>query len=163
MDSRAILKYAVLACLAGGLALLLLRGRSGEYVPMKYFYDLSEETLYEVPRDSFAPHAGIGGAGGDGVEAIVIGCPEQCTNPDEPRIAYLKTHTEEYKQKRDESERTGQDIPGLTRPYISANTLVKLPDEDEWHTASSPEGQAIVSGWKTRCSHGKWTRPLFPE
>jgi hypothetical protein len=164
MDWREAIKYAIIGIALAVVAFMFFGGGSGSTVPQAYFYDLSEEKLYSVPRDTFPPHRGIGGESGDGVEAIVFSCPQQlCTDPDEPRIAYLKSHTPEYKQKREEAEAKGEDIPGLTRDYISDNTLIRLPEGEQWHKASSSEGGDIVSGWKVRCSHGKWVEAVFPN
>ncbi len=163
MEWRSMLKYVLLALVVLVVAVYVLRGRPGEYVPQKYFYDLSEQRLYAVPRDAFPPGEGIGGEIGDGVEAIVIGCPESCASPDDSRIAYLKSHTPEYKAKREEAEAKGEDIPGLTRAYIAENTLIRLVDDTTWHPGNTRRGAEIVSGWKVRCSHGAWVEPLFPQ
>lgn len=79
------------------------------------------------------------------------------------RIAYLKTHTSEYKAK-DVQSKTGNGlIEGLTREYISKNTLVRRVDESDWHVADSKEGIAIGSGWRKRCpTHGQDELVLRP-
>jgi hypothetical protein len=158
-DASKIGLVVVIVVIAGAVWALTGGGRSEE--PMVYFYDLSEKTLFEAPRDSFAPIEGIGGEPGDGVEAVVVRCPE--CGGDQKRIAYLKTHTPEYKQKRNEARQADEPIPGLTRQWIAENTLVRLVDEDEWHVATSPDGGKIVTGWKRRCAeHGKWEKPCWP-
>lgn len=126
-----------------------------------YFYDLSEKRLYPVSRDLFAPQAGIGGESGDGVEAIVVGCAQCGSSGD--RIALLRTHTPEFKQKDEEGRRTGQGIPGITREYTSANTLVRLTDGSEWFKTSTKDGSKIVAGTKRRCAtHGQWEEIRMP-
>jgi hypothetical protein len=126
-----------------------------------YFYDLSEKKLYPVPRDSFAPEKGIGGESGDGVEAIVVRCP-QCGAAGQ-RIAFLRTHTPEFKQRDEEGRRSGLGIPDITREYTSANTLVRPVDGTEWQKTSAKEGSKIVAGTKRRCAtHGQWEEVCMP-
>jgi len=126
-----------------------------------YFYDLSEKKLYEAPGDAFAPIEGIGGESGDGVEAIVVYCPE--CGLEKKRIAYLRTHTPEYKQKKEEARAAGGTIAGLTRWWDAENTLVSLVDPIEWHKATSEEAARIGEGWRRRCpEHGEWEKPCRP-
>jgi hypothetical protein len=126
-----------------------------------YFYDLSEKKLYPVARDSFAPEKGVGGDAGDGVEAIVVACP-QC-GPSGQRIAFLRSHTPEFKQKDEEGRRSGLGIPDITREYSTANTLVRPVDGSEWFKTSSKEGSRIVAGTKQRCkAHGQWEEVQMP-
>jgi hypothetical protein len=149
---------AVVALAAAG-GIWAWQGGSDE--PGTYFYDLSEKKLYRVPRNTFAPHEGIGGKSGDGVAAIVVYCPE--CGREKQRIAYLKTHTSEYKRKREEAQAAGTKIEGLTRQYDAENTLVKLVDEKEWHKATSPEAIKMARDAKRRCQeHGVWEKPCFP-
>jgi len=158
-DTHKIGAVVVILLIAG--AVWALTGGSGSDVPKVYFYDLSEQKLFEASRDAFAPIDGIGGEPGDGVLAVVVRCPD-CSD-DQKRIAYLKTHTPEYKQKREDSRQTGEPIPGLTRQWILENTLVRRVDEEEWHIATSPEAGKISSSWKRRCAeHGKWEKLCTP-
>lgn len=136
--------------LAGGV--WVLRRPSG---PTANFYDLSEQKLFAAPRDAFAPITGIGGESNDGVEAVVIHCPE-CN--DMPEIAYLRTHTPEYKAKEEASRNSGRGIEELTRDWIEEHTLVRRVNGEAWHSTASPEGRAIVQGWKTRCTNGHWKK-----
>lgn len=145
--------------IAAGIWLLI--GGGGDEERTVYFYDVSEKTLYEAPHNAFAPLEGIGGEAGDGVEAIVVCCPE--CGAERQRIAYLKTHTAEFKRKRDEASRSGTRIEGLTRQWIAENTLVRFITGEEWHVAASPDGVNVVSSWKQRCAeHGRWEKPCMP-
>jgi hypothetical protein len=158
-EARKIALVVAIFAIAGGVWLLTGGSRSDE--PMAYFYDLSEQKLFEAPQEAFAPIEGIGGESGDGVEAVVVHCP-LCA-PDQRRISYLKTHTPEYKRAREAARQAGEGIPGITRQWIADNTLVRLVDEQEWHVASSPEGIKVVSSWKRRCAeHGKWEKLCTP-
>jgi hypothetical protein len=158
-ELRKIALVVVVFAIAGGVWALTAGSRSDE--PMKYFYDLSEKKLFTAPRDAFAPIKGVGGEPDDGVEAVVVRCP--LCDPEQQRVAYLTTHTPEYKQKREAARQADERIPGLTREWIADNTLVRLVDGDEWYVATSPEGVKIVSGWKRRCAeHGKWEKPCMP-
>jgi hypothetical protein len=137
----------------GGLIYWLSFPRSAE-AGDQYFYDVSEKKLFRAPRDAFAPIAGVGGASNDAVEAVVVFC-ESC-GESKQRIAYLRTHTPEYKAKREAARREGKLIEDLTRQYIEENTLVRELDGD-WVAAATPAGRKIVSGWKRTCPiHGAW-------
>lgn len=149
---RLILLGASAAILVVSGGLWMLRRPSG---PRADFYDLSEKKLFSAPRDAFAPIRGVGGEPDDGVEAVVIHCPE-CH--DTPEIAYLRTHTAEYKAKEEASRASKAGIEGLTRDWIEEHTLVRLVDADSWHTTASPEGRAIVQGWKSKCPNGHWKK-----
>ncbi len=132
-----------------------------ESKPGRTFYDLSERRLYEAPGSAFAPEPGIGGAPDDGVEAVLVCCPE--CGPERRRIAYLRTHTLELKRRRAEIQSAGENPPELTRDYISAHTLVRRIDEETWYPTSTPEGARIVSEWRQRCAtHGQLERPVRP-
>jgi hypothetical protein len=129
--------------------------------PGQYFYDLSERRLYEAPRSAFAPEAGIGGTPDDGVEAVLVCCPD--CGAEQRRIAYLRTHTLELKQMRARIASAGENPPELTREYISAQTLVRRLDDETWHPTSTPEGSQIVIDWRRRCAtHGQMERPVQP-
>ena len=161
MGMNAIKFGVAVAALAGATCIWLMGRTSTDDRLGKFFYDLSEQKLYAEPRGSFAPLEGIGGESGDGVEAIIVGCP-QC-GEDKHRIAYLKSHTPEYKQKREEAKSAGRQIEGLTRPWIAQQTLVRRLDGSEWHTADSDEAAEILRGWRRRCDeHEDWERSQRP-
>ncbi len=152
---------AVAALVIAGGIWLLTGGGAGSDAPGTYFYDLSEKEFYPAPRGAFAPLEGIGGESGDGVEAIVVYCPE--CGLEKKRIAYLKTHTPAYKRKYEAARAAGTKIEGLTRQYDLENTLVKRVDGEEWHNGTSPEAVKIAREAKRRCEqHGVWMKPCFP-
>jgi len=162
VDRKKTVQIGIIILAVAGAAAFFVFGRGdSEAAKYQYFYDLSEKRLYRAPRAGFAPEAGVGGAPGDGVEAVVVGCPDCGTKS--LRIAYLKTHTPEYKQKHDAAVRTGVPIEGLTRPWIADHTLVRLVDGDKWYPASSEGGTHIVSEWRRRCpTHGTTEKPVQP-
>ena len=156
------IKLSVAAAVMAGAVCIFLMGRTSTDDRLgKYFYDLSEQKLYSEPRGSFAPLDGVGGESGDAVEAIVVRCP-QCKK-DKQRIAYLKSHTPEYKQKREAAKSANRQIEGLTRPWIAEQTLVRRLDEPEWHSADSAEAAEILRSWRRRCGeHDDWERSQRP-
>lgn len=157
-SQAAMLAFAI-AALAGAFA--LWPRASAAPGARIYFYDVSEKKLYPVPRDSFAPEKGVGGDSGDGVEAIVVCCP-QCEASGQ-RIAFLRTHTPEFKQKDEDGRRSGLGIPDITREYTSANTLVRLADGGEWFKTNTKDGGRIVASAKQRCkTHGQWEEVRMP-
>lgn len=130
--------------------------------PSQYFYDLSEKKLYPTDAEAFAPEDGIGGEGGDGVEAVVFLCPECPQDIGHMRIAYLKTHTPEFKQRQD-ARKEGAAVAELTRAYELEHTLISLPDQIVWVKASSEEAVRIGNTRKQRCpEHGAWEKPVRP-
>jgi hypothetical protein len=146
--------------IAGGIWLLTAGGKD-KSERTAFFYDLSEKKLYDAPGDAFAPIEGIGGESGDGVEAIVVYCPK--CGLDNKRIAYLKTHSLEYKRKKEEAAAASGTIEGLTRSWVAENTLVSLVDPVEWHKATSEEGARIARDGRRRCpQHGEWERSYRP-
>jgi len=162
MDSAGKVVVALIVAVAAGyVGWRWLGGEREGGEARRYFYDLSEARLYEAPRDAFAPLEGIGGEPGDGVEAVVIACPE---DPEATRtIAYLLTHTEEYKAKHDQKATTGG-IEGITRDWISDNTLLREADGDTWHKASTREGAEIRMSAKRRCPNhdDQWMKSVLP-
>jgi hypothetical protein len=159
-DARKLGLGIAILVTAGGVWLLTAGGKD-KSVRTAYFYDLSEKKLYEAPGDAFAPIKGIGGESGDGVEAVVVYCPK--CGLEKKRIAYLKTHTPEYKRKKEEARAAGRTIEGLTRSWVAENTLISLVDPIEWHKATSEEGARIARDGRQRCpEHGEWERPYRP-
>ncbi len=139
----------------------VLTGGGARDVPTDFFYDLSEQKLYQAPRDGYLPLEGIGGEPGDGVKALVVYCP--ACGPENRRIAYLKSRTPQYKQTREQARQAGERLEGVTRQWISENTLIRLVDGDEWHKATSPEAIKIVTAWKRFCGqHKQWEKPWIP-
>jgi hypothetical protein len=161
MERTQAFKLGAVVVILGAAIAIWLATRTTPVGQRIYFYDLSEKKLFTAPRDAFAPIDGVGGEAGDGVEAVVVCCPE--CGRDHMRIAYLQSHTSEFKSKDEEARRAGQAIPDLTRQWVWANTLVKLVDASDWHPSTSKEGAQIVAGLKRKCqTHGTWEKPIYP-
>lgn len=163
MDKKEMAKYIAVAVLAAAAIALLFRNATGETRPLDWYYDLSEARLYAAPTGSIAPLAGIGGASGDGVEAVVVAPEGKCADAKARRIAYLVTYTEEYKRLKEQAARTGEPNQTADRAFQAANTLVKRVDDAEWTAATSPAGEAIVTGWMTGGEAGVRLRPCKPS
>jgi hypothetical protein len=131
--------------------------RGGDARNRVFFYDESEKKLYTMPDTTMPPDRGIGGPGGDGERAIVVGFGrEKQEDQGKRRVAYLQKYSPELKKLLDESilaRAAGQvfngTIPGRQSEYFQTNTFVKRVEENDWHTANSPEGKAIVNEWRT--------------
>jgi hypothetical protein len=130
--------------------------KTGEEGAAVWFYDQSEKRLYEVPRDTIPPHKGIGGRNGDGVRAVVVASRAEQSDPRRRRIAYLETCTPELKDLLDKvraARASGQAfkgrIPARDSEYFRTNSLVKGPEESEWHASSSPAGRRVITEWRS--------------
>ena len=161
LEARTFLKFAaavVLALVAVACVSKRIGGcrKSGEEGATIWFYDQSEKRLYEVPRDTIPPHKGIGGPSEDGVRAVVVAFRSQQSDPSKRRIAYLETYTPELKDLLDKvqaARASGQAfkgrIPARDSEYFQTNSLVKGPEETQWHASSSPEGRRVMAEWRS--------------
>lgn len=161
MSRASLFKIGAAVVILGAAAVIAFGWGRGRPVPgkTKYLYDLSEKKLYVAPLSAFAPERGIGGEEGDGVEAVVLYCP-QCGR-DKPFIAYLESHSPEYKAKR--TAAAGRGIDGLEHAYILKNTLIREVDGTRWHVADTPEAVAIARRGRGPCpTHGSARESLAP-
>jgi hypothetical protein len=155
------LKIAFAIALAGvavGLVFQRVRAlsRSGEDGARIWFYDQSEKRLYAVPNDTIPPHQGIGGKSGDGVRAFAVTFGPQSSDPAKPRIAYLETYSPELKRILEQIHAARVAHKVYTGPLISpesdfyqTNTLVKLPEDQDWSPLASPSGLAVNTKWRS--------------
>lgn len=157
---RSLLRLTTAAALT--IAAVVFTGRrigelhkSGEEGATVWFYDLSERRLYEVPRDTIPPHRGIGGPGNDGVRAVIVAFRGEQTDPARRRIAYLETCRAELKEllERIRSAHASarpvpERVPDRASEFFRTNTLVKYPEEAEWHVSSSPQGLEVMNRWR---------------
>jgi hypothetical protein len=160
-QARTLVKVATAAALAvAAVAFVSERvegfRKSGEESAMIWFYDQSEQRLYPVPRDTIPPDKGIGGATGDGVRAVVVAFRAERDDPRKRRIAYLETCTPELKgllEKVQAARASGRGfkerVPARDSDYFQTNSLVKVPEETEWHPSSSPEGRRAMTAWRS--------------
>jgi hypothetical protein len=125
-----------------------------------FFYDLSEKKLFAASREALPPIKGVNDPTEDGVRAIVI-C--KSGNPDDPanqKIAYLEKYAPELKQNLEQA-RLGKAEPMSTKernPY----RLVAREGEDKWHSATSAEGQKIMTSWHVAGADGKYPAVCSP-
>lgn len=117
-----------------------------------YFYDLAEQRLFVAPQGSIPPIAGVHGAAGAGVRAIVI-----CTNGNPAdrahlAIAYLEKYSPEIKQLFEEVRQArleGRSEEGrINKKDVPPNTLVRRLEDQDWHPLNTPEGRETVNAWK---------------
>ncbi len=113
-----------------------------------FFYDLSERKLFVAARSAIPPIKGINDAQADGVRAVVVSTNGQPEKKATWRIAYLESNTPELKRDL-ESARAAGTPPAIGRGAAQQFRLVKRPDDREWVSLATPEGEQIVSEWTT--------------
>jgi len=121
-----------------------------------WFYDESEKRLYPMPVDTVPPDAGVGGARGDGDRAVVVAFDGRGSDPAKRRLAYLLRYTPELKQSLEAvaAAHAARRVPANPPPdrnsdYFRQNTLVRLPDDSEWHPAGTPEARLAMDAWRS--------------
>jgi hypothetical protein len=147
---KAILKFvAILALAVSAVGYFVARvvnsGGSGDDGVKVWFYDQSAKRLYPAPLATIPPH------NGDGVRAVVV----EFRGEKEKKIAYLETYSnalkkilEEIQAARKAHRRYEGEVPSRESDFMGTNTLVRRPNEEAWHTASSDEGQRLMSEWR---------------
>lgn len=113
-----------------------------------FFYDLSERKLFVTERSVIPPIKGVNDAQVDGVRAVVVSPSGQPDKKATWRIAYLETNTPELKQDL-EAARAAGIPPTISRGAAQRHRLVKRPDDREWVSLDTPEGEQIVAEWTT--------------
>ena len=144
----------LVAAVAFGVARWRAASRVGEEGLRVFFYDESEQRLYAVPRETLAPHVGVGGARDDGVRAVVVAAESEQHDPSQQRIAYLEKYTPELKgflEERRAARAAGrpprQPMPSSEGEFFDVNTLVRRPGEDIWYDLTQPEARRITLEW----------------
>jgi hypothetical protein len=103
---------------------------------------------------------GLNDATEDAVRAVVI-CVSG--NPDDPanrKIAYLEKYTPELKQNIEDA-REGK-AEAVSTKIRNTQRLVARAGEDQWHPASSEQGQKIMTAWHVAGSDGKFPVVCVP-
>jgi hypothetical protein len=161
MTARPLLKYAALVFfVVGALTLTAIRlnglRQTGDAGARVWFYDESAKRLYAVPADTLPPHKGVGGKSRDGVRAVVVLVPGGKDGASSQRIAYLETYSpalkallEQAREARAGGRPFNGKVPARDSDFFQTNTLVRRVEETVWHPISSPEGQAIMSEWRS--------------
>lgn len=159
---KAVVAVFLLAA-AGLVAMFFLRSRStGD---LAYYYDQSEQKLYVAKAAQIPPLSGVGGDSGDGVVAVVYVCGQG--GKADRKIAYLMTYSPELAEamKQAEASIRGEGSypePLNDRAWVSRNTLVRAPEDAEWHPMGSPEGQAVLAILSAKCDDGSYPRVCSP-
>lgn len=163
-DSVKLGLAAAIILAAVGITFAVLRGKGvGE---VAYYYDLSERRLYTAPTGQIPPLPGVGGASGDGVLAVVYVCGKD-PSKGERKVAYLMTYTPELGKLKAQAEQAtkGQaEYPQQLqdRSWVNANTLVRTPEDTEWHPISSDAGQAALAVLSRKCEDGSYPTVCSP-
>jgi hypothetical protein len=118
-----------------------------------YFYDLKQQKLFLAPRSSIPPLPGLNQAENAGVRAIVISTTGDARDLKHRKIAYLEKYSPELKQLFEAVHRAraaGQSAEGMIqRSQIPAGTFVRRPQDTQWYSLTSAEGERIVNEWNT--------------
>jgi hypothetical protein len=123
----------------------------GEDGARVWFYDQAAQKLYPAPRGLIPPD----GNDDARVRAVVIGFRGMGNDVSQLKIAYLQKFSPEFKALLERAEKARavgrpftEKIPSQNSAYYEANTFVKLPGEDSWHTAGSAEARRIMTEWR---------------
>ncbi len=124
-----------------------------------FFYDLTEQKLFVVPRKSIPPIDGIHGKPMAGVRAIVVSTSGDPADKKHQKIGYLEKYTPELKAIFEEVQRArleGRAAEArIDRGQVPHNTLVRRLQESEWHPLDSAEGEKITSDWNVAGPDGR--------
>ena len=90
------------------------------------------------------------------MRAVVVAFRSQQSDPSKRRIAHLETYTPEFKdllERVQAARASGRAfkgrIPARDSEYFQTNSLVKGPEETQWHASSSPEGRRVMAEWRS--------------
>lgn len=144
------LKFAAAAALFGVAGLLVWRflQDDGGVSEKAFFYDLSEQKLFVAERGLVPPIRGVNDAEEDGVRAVVISTNGRPGDRRTWTVAYLETCTPELKQQLTAARAAGT-APEISRTAAQTLRLVRRPQDREWVSLTTPEGERIVSEWAT--------------
>ncbi len=149
-DPAKVMKTAAALVMLGAAGVLLWqfveRGRGDS--ELAFFYDISEQRLFVGARDLIPPVHGLNDATEDGVRAVVVSTNGRPDAKSTWRIAYLETYSPELKLQL-EAARAAGTSPPMDRAAAQEHRLVKRPEDREWVSLATPEGEQIVSEWTT--------------
>lgn len=166
--SRANLKRLAPGLVVLTLLLILVAYRvfSGSPAPGKrmYWYDLSEKKLFVADAGLIPPLEGVGGKPNDAYPAVVITYPDA----KERAVAYIENVTDALRALQEEArlaQEAGQPPPEKLgdRLWVTANTLVRTLDSDQWHPKDSPQGLMIIATLTKRGPGGAFPRVCSPD
>ncbi len=141
-------KLGLAVALLGVAGVLLFRWmNAGSGVSEKaFFYDLSERRLYVADRGLIPPIAGVNDPTEDGVRAVVVSTNGQPDQKSTWVIAYLETCAPELKEKL-QAAKAAQTAPEISRTTAQGLRLVKRPNDSNWVSLATAEGEQIVAEW----------------
>jgi hypothetical protein len=124
---------------------------NGETGARVWFYNQKSNRLYPASRSLISPD----GNDEARVRAIMIGFQGMGNDPSQLRIAYLEKFSPDFKALLERAEAAHaalrpftEIIPPPDSAYYQANTLVKRPGEEAWHSAGAEEGRQIMAEWR---------------
>ena len=148
MDRRS--KWIATACILAlaGAAFSMFRffGEDHAVSEETFFYDLSDKSLFAAKRDEIPPILGTDHTTEDAVRAVVISTNGHPKDKTSWKIAYLEMYSPELKSQMLKA-RTGGGSPSMGRGAAQEHRFVKRPEDKEWSSMMSAEGQHIVSDW----------------
>jgi len=87
---------------------------------------------------------------------VVVAFDGRGSDPAKRRLAYLLRYTPELKQSLEAvaAAHAARRVPANPPPdrnsdYFRQNTLVRLPDDSEWHPAGTPEARLAMDAWRS--------------
>ena len=162
MNSGNVIKIIVAVLLLAGAAFGFHRffSKDDGIAEKAFFYDLSEKKMFTASREALPPIKGVNDPTEDGVRAIVICVSGNPEDPANQKTAYLEKYAPELKLNIEQA-RLGKVEPMSTRER-NAYRLVARVGEDKWHSATSSEGQKIMTSWHVAGADGKYPAVCSP-
>ena len=137
--------------------------------PMEFFYDESEEVLFEAPAGSIPPIRGINDNVVDGVRAIVIAPKGKSRDASARRIAYLEKWSSQLKQQLEaaaKAKEAGYSVPNvIDRSARNFHRFVRTVDSPKWHsmnTDQAPDHCSVATGQSGETPRGVHSELLTP-
>ena len=135
--------------------------------PMEFFYDESEEVLFEAPAGSIPPIRGINDNVVDGVRAIVIAPKGKSRDASARRIAYLEKWSPQLKQQLEaaaKAKEAGYAVPNvIDRSARNFHRFVRTVDTPKWHSMNTDQAARIIAVLRTKDSQGKLPEVCTPN
>lgn len=160
-DAKNKRRYAVL----GGLVCVLML--IGAYRVLRaapphgersFWYDVGDKRLYVAAKDLVPPQDG------DAYPATVI----RWKKGGEKKVAFITSYTDELRgllEEQRDAKAKGEPPPEKLgdRLWVTANTLVRTPESEQWLPKSSPGGLRIIAVLTTRGPEGEFPQICSPD
>ena len=135
--------------------------------PMEFFYDESEDGLFEAPAGSIPPIRGINDNVVDGVRAILIAPKGKSRDASARRIAYLEKWSSQLKQQLEaaaKAKEAGYAVPNvIDRSARNFHRFVRTVDSPKWHSMNTDQAARIIAVLRTKDSQGKLPEVCTPN